>query len=126
MERNRIEEHKMHIQIKRVYATPAKADGKRILVDRLWPRGLSQEEAAVDLWLKEIAPSNELRRWFGHDPAKWTEFEKRYLAELQHDHGSLSQLKEIAHQGKVTLLYGAKDEQHNQAVVLQKLLEGQR
>ncbi|QNI38154.1 DUF488 domain-containing protein [Edaphobacter albus] len=116
----------MQIPIKRVYETPAKADGKRILVDRLWPRGLSKEDAAVDLWLKDVAPSNELRKWFGHDPAKWSEFQKRYLAELQHDHDSLSQLKELAHQSKVTLLYGAKDEEHNQAVVLQKLLERKR
>ena len=116
----------MHIQIKRVYDPPRKADGKRILVDRLWPRGLSKEDAAVDVWLKEIAPSNELRKWFGHDPAKWPEFEKRYLAELQHDQNSLSQLKDIAHQDTITLLYGAKDEEHNQAVVLQKLLERKR
>lgn len=116
----------MQIQIKRVYEPPTKADGKRILVDRLWPRGLSKEEAAVDVWLKEIAPSNELRKWFSHDPAKWPEFEKRYLAELQRDPNSLSQLKGIVHQGKATLLYGAKDEEHNQAVVLQKLLERKR
>ena len=80
----------------------------------------------MDVWLKEVAPSHDLRKWFSHDPAKWPEFEKRYLAELQRDPNSLSQLKGIVHQGKVTLLYGAKDEEHNQAVVLQKLLERKR
>lgn len=113
----------MAIRIKRVYDAPQKADGKRILVDRLWPRGLSKERAAVDLWLKDIAPSNELRKWFAHDPAKWPEFEKRYRAELQQNRESLAILKDATQHGPATLLYGARDEQHNEAVVLLKLLQ---
>lgn len=112
----------MKLKVKRVYEVPDTADGKRILVDRLWPRGLSKEKARVDLWLKEIAPSDELRRWFAHDPAKWPEFEKRYRAELKQQGESMAELKKAIGQGPTTLLYGAKDEQHNQAVVLMKLL----
>lgn len=112
----------MHIKIKRVYLEPEKEDGKRILVDRLWPRGLAKEKAGVDLWLKGIAPSTELRKWFGHDPSKWEEFEARYRAELRAKKEELLQLKQEAAQGLVTLLYGARDEEHNQAVVLKKIL----
>ena len=110
------------LRIKRVYLQPEKGDGTRILVDRLWPRGLTKEKASVDLWLKEIAPSTELRKWFGHDPAKWAEFQTRYLAELRVNGEPLARLKQEAAKGTTTLLYGAKDEQHNEAVVLQKLL----
>lgn len=112
----------MHIKIKRVYLQPNEEDGTRILVDRLWPRGLTKEKASVDLWLKEIAPSTELRTWFGHDPDKWKEFQTRYGAELRRNTEQVSLLKQKAEKGMVTLLYGAKDEEHNEAVVLQKLL----
>lgn len=111
------------VTIKRVYETPSKSDGYRVLVDRLWPRGLTKEAAAVDLWLKEIAPSAELRTWFGHDPAKFKEFTVRYKAELA-TNPAVKQLQELASgHPKLTLVYGAKDETANQAVVLQQLLQ---
>ncbi len=116
----------MKVAIKRVYEPAEKSDGKRILVDRLWPRGLGKEDAHIDLWLKEIAPSNELRKWFAHDPKKWPEFQKRYGEELKAQGAQLAQLKSEAAHGRVTLLYGAKDEEHNQAVVLQAILGGKR
>ncbi len=97
-------------------------DGTRILVDRLWPRGLTKAKAALDLWLKEIAPSTELRKWFGHDPNKWTEFKNRYRAELKKNDEPLTLLKNEMEKGAVTLVYGAKDEEHNEAVVLQEFL----
>jgi uncharacterized protein YeaO (DUF488 family) len=112
----------MTIRIKRVYEEPDAGDGTRILVDRLWPRGLTKEKAKVDLWLKDVAPSTELRRWFAHDPAKWTEFRTRYLEELKGDKEQLSLLRQEAAKGTVTLVYGARDQQHNEAVVLEKLL----
>lgn len=111
----------MTIRIKRVYEPPADADGKRILVDRLWPRGLSKEKAEVDVWLKEVGPSNALRKWFGHDPDRWPEFTRKYRAELKGS-AALKELKKAA-KGRVTLVYGAKDEKHNQAIVLQKILK---
>ena len=112
----------MKVKIKRVYAPPDKSDGTRILVDRLWPRGLTKEKAQVDLWFKEVAPSTELRKWFSHDPEKWTEFQVRYKAELKNHHEQLELLKKEGAKGTVTLLYGTKDEQHNEAIVLQQLL----
>ena len=112
----------MKIQLKRVYEEPAKADGTRILVDRLWPRGLTKEKAHVDLWLKEIAPSTELRKWFAHDPSKWTEFKTRYRAELKQNPDQVALLKQAIAKGPATLLYGAKDQEHNEAIVLQELL----
>jgi uncharacterized protein YeaO (DUF488 family) len=112
----------MKLKIKRVYEEPAKDDGTRILVDRLWPRGLSKEKARVDLWLKEVAPSNELRKWFAHDPAKWATFRTRYRGELKHEAEPVEILRHAIGRGPATLLYGAKDEQHNQAVVLLELL----
>jgi uncharacterized protein YeaO (DUF488 family) len=112
----------MTIRIKRVYRESDDADGKRILVDRLWPRGLTKEKAKVDLWLKDIAPSTELRKWFSHDPAKWAEFQSRYHQELKSKGDQIATLEEEIKRGPVTLLYGAKDEQHNEAVVLQALL----
>lgn len=112
----------MRIAIKRVYLEPDPTDGFRILVDRLWPRGLSKERAKVDLWLKEVAPSTELRKWFQHDPAKWTEFQKRYKQELKSKPDQLDIIKQKLYQGSVTLLYGAKDEEHNEAVVLLSML----
>ena len=112
----------MTIKLKRVYEEPTRTDGTRILVDRLWPRGLTKEKAQIDLWLKEVAPSTELRKWFAHDPAKWPEFKTRYRAELKHNTEQIELLKQAAAKGPATLLYGAKDEAHNEAVVLQKLL----
>ncbi len=112
----------MAIKLKRIYQEPAKADGTRILVDRLWPRGLSKEKAHVDLWLKDIAPSTELRKWFAHDPVKWPEFKIRYHAELQQNKEQVELLKQAVAKGPATLLYGAKDEEHNEAIVLQALL----
>ena len=108
----------MKIQIKRVYEKPDPKDGFRILVDRLWPRGLTKEKAAVDLWLKDIAPSTELRKWFGHDPEKWKEFQKKYLKELKENKEAVDTLKEHLKKGTVTLLYAAKDEAHNEAEML--------
>ena len=115
----------MKIRIKRVYDAPSASDGQRILIDRLWPRGLSKERAKVDLWLKAIAPSTPLRQWFGHDPGKWPEFKKRYRDELNHNSEAVAQLKEQMAKGKVTLLYSAKDKEHNDAVVLQEYVEEQ-
>ena len=113
----------MKINMKRVYERACKEDGFRILVDRLWPRGLTKEKASVDLWLKEIAPSTELRKWFGHDPAKWKGFQKRYLQELKKNQGPVSLLKEKVKKGIVTLVYGAKDEEHNEALVLKEFFK---
>ena len=112
----------MAIQLKRVYEAPSASDGTRILVDRLWPRGLTKENAHVDLWLKEVAPSTLLRKWFAHDPAKWTEFKTRYKAELKHNSAQFALLKQAVAKGPATLLFGAKDTEHNEAVVLQQLL----
>ena len=108
----------MNIKMKRVYEKPDQEDGRRILVDRLWPRGLTKEKASVDLWLKDIAPSTELRKWFGHDPSKWEEFKSRYLSELRENSESIQTLRQELKKGKVTLLYGAKDEEHNEALVI--------
>lgn len=111
------------IKLKRVYETPIKADGFRILVDRLWPRGIAKEKARVDLWLKDIAPSTELRTWFGHDPAKWENFQKRYKQELMQNKTVLENLRRIIkEQNKVTLVFAASDENYNNAVVLKALL----
>ena len=108
----------MNIRIKRAYEPVAPSDGFRILVDRLWPRGLAKAKAHIDLWLKEVAPSAELRTWFGHDPARWKEFRSRYLSELRRKGEEIDQIRERARNGAVTLVYAAKDEQHNDAVVL--------
>lgn len=113
----------MKIRIKRVYEKPEKKDGIRILVDRLWPRGLTKEKAGVELWLKEIAPSPELRKWFGHDPVKWKEFQKKYIQELKNNKQQVAILKEQARKGVVSLVYGAKDEEHNGAIVLKEWLD---
>jgi uncharacterized protein YeaO (DUF488 family) len=111
------------VRLKRAYEPASPDDGTRILVDRLWPRGLPRAKAAVDIWMKGIAPSNELRRWFGHDPERWTEFRRRYKTELAANPDVLDELRRVAGQSRVTLIYGAKDEKHNQAVVLKQLLE---
>lgn len=113
----------MNIKIKRVYEKPSEEDGFRILVDRLWPRGLTKEKAAVDLWLKNIAPTTELRKWFGHEPEKWNDFKKKYLAELKENKDAVSILKDQVKRGRSTLLYGAKDETHNEALVLKDFIE---
>jgi uncharacterized protein YeaO (DUF488 family) len=110
--------------LKRAYEPPSPEDGLRVLVERLWPRGLKKADAAVDLWLKDIAPSPELRQWFSHDPAKWEEFCRRYWAELSRHLDAVNLLKEKLRQGRVTLVYGSKDEEHNAAVALKKFLEG--
>jgi len=110
------------MKIKRVYEPAAKSDGLRILVDRLWPRGLSKSKAKIDLWLKELAPSSELRKWFGHDPEKWPEFQKRYTKELRKNKLVLQELKRKIKTGPATLLFGAKDAAHNNAVALKKFL----
>lgn len=113
----------MNIKIKRVYEPPDKEDGQRILIDRLWPRGLTKEKAKVDEWLKELAPSTELRKWFNHDPEKWKEFQKRYHQELKENKEEVSHLKELLQDGTTTLVYAAKDEEHNDAVVLKEWLQ---
>lgn len=112
------------ILLKRIYEPYDKEDGYRILVDRLWPRGVSKEKAHLDLWLKEIAPSTELRKWFGHKTEKWEEFKKRYIEELKLNEEAVIQIKKILlKHRKVTLLFGAKDKEHNQAVVIAEFLE---
>lgn len=113
----------MSIAIKRVYEDAAPSDGKRVLVDRLWPRGVSKDKAALDDWCKDVAVSDDLRKWFDHDPAKWAEFQKRFRAELDANEEGWKPLLEMARKGKLTLLYGARDEEHNNAVVLKGYLE---
>lgn len=110
------------IQLKRAYEDPSPADGERILVERLWPRGLTRERAAIDLWLKDVAPSPELRKWFGHDPAKWKRFEQRYWEELQDKPEAVDLLRRKAKRGAITLVYSARDPEHNAAVALREYL----
>ena len=112
----------MKLKIKRVYEKSDSDDGTRILVDRLWPRGLTKEKAHVDVWLKEIAPTTELRKWFNHDPEKWNGFIKKYTKELQENKEQVATIKEYLKKGKVTLIYGAKDELHNEALVLKDFI----
>jgi uncharacterized protein YeaO (DUF488 family) len=114
---------KVTIALKRAYDEPAPEDGTRFLVDRLWPRGLSKDRLKLTAWLKDVAPSTELRRWYGHQVERWREFETRYRAELAANQDALTPLLEAARSGKVTLVYGAKDREHNQAVVLKDVLE---
>lgn len=111
------------VQIKRAYESPSKQDGARFLVERLWPRGVKKEALRIEAWLKEVAPSTELREWFQHDPAKWTEFRKRYARELENNPQSWQPLLERARRGRVTLIYSAHDTEHNNAVVLKDFLE---
>lgn len=116
----------MTIVLKRAYDKPARGDGFRVLVDRLWPRGIKKEELQLDSWAKDLSPSTELRKWFAHDPDRWTEFRKRYRAELTQAHAA-ARIREILNAAKpsktITLLYGAKDTEHNEAVVLRALFE---
>lgn len=114
------------IQIKRIYEKISEDDGYRVLVDRIWPRGISKEEAKLDEWLKEIAPSSKLRKWFDHDPNKFAEFKKRYKKGLDDREELLKQLVKKSLKQKLTLLYGAKDEEHNQAIVIKNILEERR
>jgi uncharacterized protein YeaO (DUF488 family) len=116
----------MSLDIKRAHDPPGKGDGTRVLVDRLWPRGLTKERAKVDLWLKDIAPSERLRKWFGHDPEKWQGFRVGYLAELRSKADDLAELRALSRKGKVTLLFAAHDAEHNNAVVLKEALAGRK
>jgi uncharacterized protein YeaO (DUF488 family) len=113
-----------NVRLKRAYEPPEKTDGTRILVDRLWPRGVSKEEAKLDEWIKEIAPSSELRTWFGHDPRRWDEFRKRYRSELAEHSETLKDLRRRAREGPITLVYSARDEIHNDAIVLRNVILG--
>src|SRR5487761_664821 len=110
------------VRIKRAYEPPSSHDGTRVLVDRLWPRGVKKADAGISQWMKEIAPSNELRKWFGHDPQRWQEFRRRYKAELAKKRELLGELRNLAKEGPLTLVYAAHDEVHNQAAVLREML----
>lgn len=116
----------VQVQLKRIYEPPQKSDGYRVLVDRVWPRGLSKDAAQIDLWMKDIAPSTALRKWFNHDPARWVGFQEKYRAELRELGDKLDELRARAKKEPVTLLYGAKDTEHNQAVVLRDVLAERR
>jgi uncharacterized protein YeaO (DUF488 family) len=113
-----------NISVKRAYEPPAKGDGTRILVDRLWPRGLRKADAAIDHWLKDIAPSTDLRKWFAHDPARWQEFRQRYTDEIHQHPEQLDELRASARSGRITLVFAAHDESRNNAVVLREVLQG--
>lgn len=116
----------LYLRVKRIYEPPSNQDGLRILVDRLWPRGLKKETCKLDNWLKEVAPSDKLRRWFGHDPARWEEFQRRYFEELDERPDVRQAVKELAREKTVTLLYAAHDPQHNNAVALKNYLQRAR
>ena len=113
-----------NVKLKRAYETPSTGDGTRILIDRLWPRGIGKADAAIDLWAKDIAPSTALRRWFGHDPARWCEFRRRYSEEIHQHRDRLGELRTRAREGRITLVFAAHDELHNDAVVLRGVLLG--
>ena len=113
-----------NVRLKRAYEPSAAGDGTRILIDRLWPRGVKKVDAAIDHWAKDIAPSTALRKWFGHDPARWQEFRSRYAAEVHAHPEQLGELRALAQQGPITLVYSARDEVHNDAVVLRDFLLG--
>lgn len=112
----------MKIGLKRAYEEPSASDGERFLVDRIWPRGVKKEELSLSAWIKEAAPSNELRQWFGHDPQRWESFREKYIRELQSNPEALQPLCQALNNGNITLVYSAKDETHNQAVVLREFL----
>jgi uncharacterized protein YeaO (DUF488 family) len=114
------------IRLKRAYEPAGKADGTRVLVDRLWPRGVTKAAAAIDRWEKTLAPSDALRKWFGHDPGRWDEFRTRYAEELRGGREALRQLRALAREGPITLVFSARDERHNDAVVLRDILLGRR
>ena len=113
-----------NVKVKRAYDSPSTKDGTRILVDRLWPRGISKEKAALDHWVKDTAPSTELRQWFAHDPERWEEFRRRYAAELRQHSDHVTELRSLARHGQITLVHAAHDEAHNDAVVLRDVLLG--
>jgi uncharacterized protein YeaO (DUF488 family) len=113
---------KVMIKLKRVYEEPSPDDGYRVLVERLWPRGLTRERVAADLWLKDVAPTPQLRRWFGHDPARWKDFQERYRLELREKQDAVQLLRQKEHEGTVTLVYAARDEAHSGALVLCEFL----
>jgi uncharacterized protein YeaO (DUF488 family) len=114
-----------NVRLKRAYDPPGGNDGRRILVDRLWPRGVSKAEADIDEWVKELAPSTELRKWFGHDPDRWQTFRHRYALEIHHNHHELlAHLRKLARSDPITLVYSAKDEVHNDAIVLRDVILG--
>ena len=113
-----------NVKLKRACEAPAAEDGTRILVDRLWPRGVSKKDAALSLWMKEIAPSAELRKWFGHDPDRWNEFRRRYASEIIRNSHLFDQLRSLALEGPITLIYSAHDEIHNGAIVLRDVMLG--
>jgi uncharacterized protein YeaO (DUF488 family) len=114
------------IELKRAYEQPSPQDGFRVFVERLWPRGVRKENAQFDLWLKDVSPSPELRKWYGHDPTKWTEFQKRYRAELKERTDELNFLKEKSRGETVTLVYAARDQEHNSALILKNVLDGMK
>jgi uncharacterized protein YeaO (DUF488 family) len=116
----------MDVRLKRAYEPPAASDGYRVLIDRLWPRGVSREEARLNEWARELAPSGELRRWFGHDPERFEEFRRRYTGELAGQKEKLRELRRRARRGTLTLVYGARDREHNDAVVLAQILRAGR
>lgn len=113
----------MQLRLKRAYDTPQPQDGTRILVDRLWPRGVKKEDAAIDTWMKSIAPSTELRKWYGHDPSRWDEFRERYFAELDQAGDAVDEMLGYLRSGRVTLVFAAKDEAHSHALALKQYLE---
>ena len=113
-----------NVKLKRAYEAPAAEDGTRILVDRLWPRGVSKKDAALSLWMKEIAPSAELRKWFGHDPDRWNEFRRRYASDINRNSHLFDQLRSLALEGPITLIYSAHDEIHNGAIVVRDVMLG--
>ena len=115
-----------HIKLKRAYEPPTPDDGTRILIDRLWPRGVKKADAAIDEWMKDIAPSTGLRKWFGHDPARWQEFRRRYQSEIRQHPDEFDRLRTLAQHGRITLVFSARDEAHNDAVVLKGLLLDRR
>ena len=113
-----------NIRLKRAYDAPSRSDGTRILIDRLWPRGVKKATAAIDMWVKDIAPSTALRKWFGHDPARWQQFRRRYLDEIHRQRDRLDELRALAERGRITLVFAAHDEAHNDAIVLRDILLG--
>lgn len=113
-----------NVQLKRAYEPSARGDGTRILIDRLWPRGFTKKAAAIDEWFKDISPSTGLRQWFGHDPARWKEFRRRYANEVRENPQQFERLRSLARQGRITLVYSAHDQAHNDAVVIRDLLLG--
>ena len=116
----------MVVRLKRVYDAPSRSDGERVLIDRLWPRGVTHEDAHVDEWARDLAPSTELRRWFGHDPSRFDEFRRRYRLELEAQETKLAELRRRARRGTLTLVYSARDTEHNDAVVLAEVLKRDR